>query len=228
MFCTTDAAYTAVFVEVTPATATKEAALSRMIASVDGIVPAECEAELDVSAVRCTGREWWTRDSRPAAGPGPDARELWRFDVSDALTLTSAAPFEVDDRPGCPPEALEALEAHWRAGRIGDAEHERLRVLAQAQAAALERYAARRDAAPAGAPRVELRDDERYAVLALMRHVVRLLVPLLGNDAARALLARGLIDLEAQAGEEAAHAIAELSRDLDDLPGATDPSPHHR
>ena len=228
MFSTTDAAYTTVFVEVTPATATREAALSRMIASVQDIVPAECDAELDVSAVRCTGREWWTRDSQPAAGPAPGARELWRFDVRDALTLKSAAPIEVDDRPGCPPEALEALEAHWRAGRIGDAEHQRLQVLAQAQAAALQRYAARREAAPAGAPRVELRDDERYAVLALMRHVVRLLVPLLGNDVARDLLAGGLAELEGRTGEEAAQAIAELGRDLDDLPGATDPSPHHR
>jgi hypothetical protein len=228
VFCTTDAAYTAVFVEVTPATATAQAALSRLIATVEALVPAECDAELDVSAVRCAGREWWTRDSLPAAGPGRGARELWRFDVRDALTLTPAIPFAVDDRPGCPPEALDALEEHWRAGRIDDADHEHLQVLAQAQAAALERYAARRDAAPAGAPRVELRDDERYAVLALMRHVVRLLVPLLGNEIARDLLAGGLADLETQAGDDAARAIAELAHDLDELPHASDPSPHHR
>ena len=109
--------------------------------------------------MRCRGRAWWTAESQPAAGPGPGTRELWRFDVRDALTLTPVVPFAVDASPGCPPEALQALEAHWRAGRIGDADHERLQVLARAQDAALERYRARVRAAPAGAPRVELTDE---------------------------------------------------------------------
>jgi hypothetical protein len=124
--------------------------------------------------------------------------------------------------------ALDALEAHWRAGRIGDATMSACRCSRRRrpQPWSATPHAAR--PRPKAPPRGQLRDDERYAVLALLRHVVRLLVPLLDNKIARDVLAAGLADLEAETGEEATQAIAELAHDLDDLPHASDPSPHHR
>jgi hypothetical protein len=215
-------------VEVTAATATEDAASSWLIAHLDECFPAECEVALSPGSMRCRGREWWTTASQPAPGPGPETRQLWRFDVRDALTMTPAVPFAVDDRPGCPREALEALEKHWRAGRISDADHERLQVLAQAEAAALERFAARVRAAPADAPRVELTDEERYAVLLLLGHVARLLGPLIDNEVARELLRSGVSAADEQARLDAARAIAELSEDLADVAETSEPPAQRR
>jgi hypothetical protein len=99
------------------------------------------------------------------------------------------------------------------------------RTLLQAQSEALGRYAQRRDAAPASAPRVELTDDERYAVRALMDHVIRLLAPTLRNHHARALLTSGLRVLEDEAATDAAAAAAQHLRDLAALPQTTEPTP---
>jgi len=87
---------------------------------------------------------------------------------------------------------------HWHAGRVSDGEYERLLVLAEGQAAALSRHAERRGAAPATAPRVELKDDERDAVMVLTAHVARLLIPSLADEDARAQLRAGLRELELQ------------------------------
>jgi hypothetical protein len=67
---------------------------------------------------------------------------------------------------------------------------------------------------------VELADDERFAVLLLFEHVVRLLAPLLETPGARDLLLAGLPELERQRTVEAARAHAELERDLVVLPQA--------
>jgi hypothetical protein len=182
------------------------------------------DVELDVAPIRCGGMEWWTTDSQPADGPGPDVRRLWRFDVSDALSLTPVASLVPDEDPGVPREALEALTAHWHSGRVGDADYRRLIVLAEGQAAALDRLAQRREAAPADAPRVELNDDERFALLSLFEHVVRVLAPLLDKRAARDLLFAGLHELEQQMAVEAARARVELAEDLAALAQIIEPA----
>jgi hypothetical protein len=223
-FCSSDAACESLFVEVTPATATAASALSWLVANVGSCLPADYalafDIELDVAAVRCAGVEWWTLESQPADGLAPGARELWRFDVREALTLTPVSSIVADDDPGVPQEALEALTAYWSAGRVSDEDHRQLLVLSERQAVTLDRFAQRRDAAPAGAPRVELADDERFAVLLLFEHVVRLLAPLLETPGARDLLLAGLPELERQRTVEAARAHAELERDLVVLPQA--------
>jgi hypothetical protein len=231
-FCSSDRQVASLFVEVTPTTATPAAALGRLVADLARCLPPNYDvafdAELDVTRARCVGAEWWTVDSRPAGGPGPGVRRLWRFDVRGALTLTRVAQVDVDEDPGVPDEALRVLADHWRAGRIGDADYERLLVLAEAQAAAIESYARRRDAAPATAPRVELRDDERYAVLVLMDQVIRLLAPLLGNEDARLLLASGLRVVEDETAAEESAASAALAADLAALPQAPERPPRSR
>jgi hypothetical protein len=101
-----------VFVEVTETDAT---ASSWLIANVGRCLPGDYEfafdVELDAAAIRCVGMEWWTTDSQPADGPAPDVRRLWRFDVSDALSLTPVASLVPDDDPGVPREAIEALQS---------------------------------------------------------------------------------------------------------------------
>ena len=209
VFCSSDKAGASLFVEVTAATATRDAALSWLIANVARCLPADYDVAfdvgLDVATVRCTGIEWWTVEGQPANGPAPDARQLWRFDVTDALTLTPVGPLDVVDYPWVPQEALDALSVHWRAGRVSDDEYQRLLALADGQAAALDRHAERRAAAPEIAPRVELNDDECDAVMVLIAHVARLLVPLLADDDARELLRAGLRELEFQFTDEASH-----------------------
>jgi hypothetical protein len=223
-FCSSDAADESLFVEVTPATATAAEALGWLAANVGCCLPADYavafDVELDVAAVRCVGVEWWTVESQPADGPAPDARQLWRFDVREALTLRPVSSFVADDDPGVPPEALEALTAYWSAGRVSDQDYRRLLVLAKRQAVMLDRFAQRRDAAPADAPRVPLADDERFAVLSLFEHVVRLLAPLLESRGARDVLLAGLPELERQTAAEVARARAELAEDLGVLPQA--------
>ena len=202
VFCSSDKAAASLFVELTAATATRDAAWNWLIANVARCLPADYDVAfdivLDVAAVRCTGIEWWTVESQPANGPAPDARQLWRFDVTEALTLTPVGALDVVDDPWVPPDALDALAVHWHAGRVSDGEYERLLVLAEGQAAALSRHAERRGAAPATAPRVELKDDERDAVMVLTAHVARLLIPSLADEDARAQLRAGLRELELQ------------------------------
>jgi hypothetical protein len=223
-FCSSDAACASLFVEVTPATATVADAMEWLLTNLERCLPADYplafDIELAVEAIRCRRAEWWTFAGQPAAGPAPDVRRLWRFDVSDALRLTPVSSLVPDDDPGVPQEAIEALMAHWRAGRVSDADHRRLLVLAEREALMLERHAQRRDAAPAGAPRVELTDDERFAVLSLFDHVLRLLAPLLENADARDLLLAGLPELERQRSAQAARARRELADDLAALPQA--------
>ena len=202
VFCSSDKAGASLFVEFTAATATRDAARNWLIDNLPRCLPADYdiafEIRLDAAAVRCTGFELWTVESQPANGPVPDARQLWRFDITQALTLTPVGVLDVVDEPWVPRDALDALTVLWRAGRVSDPDHERLLLLADGQAAALERHAERRDAAPATAPRVELKADERDAVMVLTAHVVRLLIPLLVDEDARERLCAGVRELELQ------------------------------
>lgn len=214
VFCSSDKAGASLFVEFTAATATRDAARNWLIANVARCLPPDYDIafdiRLDAAAVRCTGFELWTFESQPANGPVPDARQLWRFDVTQALTLTPVGVLDVVDEPWVPRDALDALTVLWRAGRVSDADHERLLVLAHAQAAAFERHAERRDAAPATAPRVELKADERDAAMVLTAHVVRLLIPLLVDEDERERLRAGVRELELQsAGVAEARPVAE-------------------
>jgi len=106
VFCSSDKAAASLFVELTAATATRDAAWNWLIANVARCLPADYDVAfdivLDVAAVRCTGIEWWTVESQPANGPAPDARQLWRFDVTEALTLTPVGALDVVDDPWVP------------------------------------------------------------------------------------------------------------------------------
>jgi hypothetical protein len=227
VFCTSDRAAESLFVEMTPATATPRAALNWLLANAEDCLPPGYElafdVAFDVAAIRCRGVEWWTTASQPANGPVPGARPLWRFDVSEARSVTRARDLDADDEHGLGEEMLDVLAAHWRAGRVSDADHRRLLVLAERQAAALERYEERRAAAPAAAPRVELSDDERYAVLVLIRHVARVLYPLLADARARELMGVALRESEIHAEAEAVEAVWELARELAAWPETGEP-----
>jgi hypothetical protein len=176
-----------VFVEVTRATASEPAARRWLLRNLGRVIPDEYEFAVDEGRLRCDGREWWNGASQPSSGPGPGIRELWRFDVSEALTLRP-----VDDSPPVlPPEAFAPLLQHRRAGRIRDADWALLEWLARGHAAARASYTARRAAAPPGAPRVELTAAEHDAVGLFMRHAARLLLEVGALDRAVGELLRG-------------------------------------
>jgi hypothetical protein len=223
----TDDELESLFVDVTPRTATEEAARAWLECKLIYVSSARDVLEVDVPALRCLGSEHWTPDGRPAAGPAPGVRHLWRFDLAGALVRSLRLPFELSPRPGLPREAIDTLEEHWRAGRIGDADHDRLRLLVRAEDAAIRRYAARSRRKPKNAPRLELRDDELYAVQLLMDHAVRLLAPLVHSPSARRLLLATMTELDEETTALATDALDELRGGLDSLPDA-DPSHERR
>jgi hypothetical protein len=73
VFCAADQ-LRSFFVEVTSTTPNPLAAAGWLVCNLARLVPDEYE--LDVNRLRCVG---WR--------PGGGARELWHFDVSDALTV---------------------------------------------------------------------------------------------------------------------------------------------
>jgi hypothetical protein len=177
-----------VFVEVTRATASEQAARRWLARNLERVVPGEYEFALDERRLLCAGREWWSRDSQPARGPGPGIRELWRFDVADALTLRPVLHPPAGEGPALGPEAFVPLEQHRRAGRIRDADWALFEWLARAHAAARTSFTARRAAAPPGSPRVELTAAEHDAMAMFWRHASRLLLAVGALD--RAVLVR--------------------------------------
>jgi hypothetical protein len=88
VFCSADDGLRWFFVEVTPVTPNPLAAAGWLVSHLGRFVPDEYEAEFDPRLLICVGSERWTSDSVPADGPGAGVRELWRFDVRQALTIT--------------------------------------------------------------------------------------------------------------------------------------------
>jgi hypothetical protein len=78
VFCSADSELRSFFVEVTLATPNPLAAAGWLVRNLERFVPDGSQVELDVNRLRCVG---W--------GPGFGARELWHFDVSEALTVGS-------------------------------------------------------------------------------------------------------------------------------------------
>jgi hypothetical protein len=78
VFYAVDDELRSLFVEVTGATPSPLAAAGWLVCNLARLVPDEYE--LDINRVRCVGCE-----------PGLGARELWHFDLSDALTVRPRA-----------------------------------------------------------------------------------------------------------------------------------------
>jgi hypothetical protein len=220
VFWCTDDELESLFVDVTPRTATEVSARAWLECRLIYVSAERDVLEVDVSALRCVTSEYWTTDGQPAAGPAPGVRHLWRFDLTGALVRSMQLPFELSPRPGLPQEAIDTLEEHWRAGRISNADHDRLRLLVLAEDAAIRRYAARNARKPKNAPRLELRDDELYAVQLLMDHAVRLLAPLVNSPSARRLLLATMTELDEGTTALATDALGQLRGELDSLPDA--------
>jgi hypothetical protein len=75
VFCTADDRLRSFFVEVTDSTPSPLAAAGWLVCNLARFVGDECDVDLDPQRLRCVGREWW----------GFGAREVWHFDVSEAL-----------------------------------------------------------------------------------------------------------------------------------------------
>jgi hypothetical protein len=77
VFCTADDRLRSFFVEVTDCTPSPLAAAGWLVCNLARFVPDGHDVDLDPQRLRCVGREW----------TGFGAREVWHFDVSEALRL---------------------------------------------------------------------------------------------------------------------------------------------
>jgi hypothetical protein len=81
VFCSADERLRSFFVEVTDTTPSPLAAAGWLVCNLARFVPDERDVDLDPRRLRCVGRESW----------GFGTREVWHFDVSEALRVMPLA-----------------------------------------------------------------------------------------------------------------------------------------